>query len=69
MKYGLYKVKLLLLRLVVGSAGLWHWVLGSAVRIAVLSGSGPCVHAVSFIAAGRTLSTLISNKTGNVRIT
>jgi hypothetical protein len=68
-KYSLYKVKLLLLRLVMGTAGLWHCVLRSAVRISVQNGSGPCVYAVLCIGAGRMLSTLISNKTGNVRIT
>jgi hypothetical protein len=61
--------KLLLLRLVVGTARLWLCVLRSAVRISVQSGSGPRVYAVSCIVAGRMLCTLISNKTGSVRIT
>ena len=69
MKYGLYIVKLLLLRLAVGTAGLLHCVLSSAVRISVQSGSGPFVNAVSCIRAGRMLSTVITYKTGNVCIT
>jgi hypothetical protein len=50
----------------VGTASLCYCVLRYAVRISVQSGSGPCVYAVSYIGAGRILSTLIANKTGNV---
>jgi hypothetical protein len=53
-KCDLYRLKLLL-RLVVETCSLWHYMLRSVVRISVQGGSGHCVYAVSCIGASSIL--------------
>jgi hypothetical protein len=62
-KYNLYKLKSLL-RLVVETSSLWHYMFGSAVRISIQGGSSLWVYSVSCIGAstvfGQILRALVS---------